>query len=374
MSAPAWPETVRRPLVERLRMLTPRLSGVRVVDRILASLGALAGIGLTGFLCAVMMDHRLDVDLPLLVAPIGASSVLAFAVPASPMAQPWAIVGGNTISALVGVAVARVIGDPMVAAAVAVALAIGAMSLLRCLHPPGGAAALTAVLGGSAVTSAGFAFAFVPMGLNSLVLVALAWVFHRGSRHSYPHRAAAVTANVHGTNDRPAEMRVGFQEADLKGALDDFGETFDIAQDDLDRLIRRVETRAFERSHGDVRCGDIMSRDVVHVDEGTGTDVALALLLDHDVRVLPVIGRGGRVTGIVGFRQLAQRGGTMIDVMSEPATGFADQAASSLLGPLTDGRHHAVLIVDWDGRLTGIVTQTDLLAALTRSGNVRLLG
>ncbi|MFG3757464.1 HPP family protein, partial [Klebsiella pneumoniae] len=80
-----------------------------------------------------------DARAPLLVASIGASAVLLFAVPASPLAQPWPIIGGNSVSALVGIVVARAIGDPLLAAAVAAALAIAVMSLARCLHPPGGA-------------------------------------------------------------------------------------------------------------------------------------------------------------------------------------------------------------------------------------------
>lgn len=77
--------------------------------------------------------------VPWLVAPIGASAVLVFGVPASPLAQPWAVVGGNTLSAMVGIACANWIGDPAVAGAVAVSLAIALMFSLRCLHPPGGA-------------------------------------------------------------------------------------------------------------------------------------------------------------------------------------------------------------------------------------------
>ena len=83
---------------------------------------------------------------PWLVAPMGASAVLIFAAPASPLAQPWAVLGGNTVSALVGTACVLLIPDPAVAGAVAVALAIGLMFQLRCLHPPGGASALLMVL------------------------------------------------------------------------------------------------------------------------------------------------------------------------------------------------------------------------------------
>ena len=106
---------------------------------------------------------------------MGASAVLLFAVPASPMAQPWPIIGGNVVSALVGIAVAKVVPDPTLAIGLAVGLAIGCMSILRCLHPPGGAAALTGVIGGPAVAAAGFMFPFVPVALNAVALVALGW-------------------------------------------------------------------------------------------------------------------------------------------------------------------------------------------------------
>src|SRR5258706_10586585 len=95
-------------------------------------------------------------NIPLLVAPMGASAVLLFAVPASPLAQPWSIIGGNLVSATVGVACAALIGNPVHAAALAVAVAVGAMFALRCIHPPSGAVALTAGLGGPAGHAMGF--------------------------------------------------------------------------------------------------------------------------------------------------------------------------------------------------------------------------
>lgn len=151
-------------------------------------------------------------------APIGASAVLLFAVPSSPLAQPWPIVGGNSISALVGVTVALFVHDPVIASGVAVALAIAAMLFTRSLHPPGGAAALTAVLGGPAVLSFGFLFLLVPVALNSTILVALGLLFHRLSWRNYPH-VHVPAASTHGTADPPATKRVGFRPEDVDTAL-----------------------------------------------------------------------------------------------------------------------------------------------------------
>ncbi len=88
---------------------------------------------------------------------MGASAVLLFAAPASPLAQPWSIVVGNGVSALMGVLSASLVPDPALAAALAVMLAIAAMFLTRSLHPPGGAVALTAVIGGEGSASSGWA-------------------------------------------------------------------------------------------------------------------------------------------------------------------------------------------------------------------------
>ncbi|WP_249122901.1 MULTISPECIES: HPP family protein [unclassified Bradyrhizobium] len=341
------------------------MPGATLRDRLIACAGALLAVGLTGAICTFGFGH--GGGAPLLVASVGASAVLLFAVPASPLAQPWAIIGGNTLSAFVGIVVARLIGDPLLAAAVAAAFAIAAMSLARCLHPPGGAVALTAVFGGPAVASAGWLFPLVPVALNCAVLVALGWLFHRFTRHAYPHRASAVV-HLHGIADRPTTLRSGFRSEDIDGALNDFGEAFDIDRADLDRLLRRVEQRALERRHGALVCADIMSRDVVVVGESAGPAAARALLIDHGMRSLPVLDRDERVVGIVGLRELSRPGARISDLMAPARTTQPQTPALRLLAPLTDGRTHAVIVVDEERRAIGVVTQTDLLAAMARAG------
>jgi CBS domain-containing membrane protein len=167
----------------------------------------------------------------LLIAPIGASAVLAFAVPASPLAQPWPIIGGNCLSALAGTAIGWAVPFAPLAAALAVPIAILVMSLARCLHPPGGAVALLAA------TASGV---LMPAVLDSALLVAAALLFHRFSGHSYPHR----TDQAQATRELAAE---GLQPSDLSRALEDLGETFDIAPEDLSLLVARAEHHAAER-------------------------------------------------------------------------------------------------------------------------------
>ncbi len=351
-------------LLDRIRDFTPRMAGANLRERAIACIGAMLGIGLAGVLSAYFAGH--GAELPLLVAPLGASAVLLFAVPASPLAQPWSIIGGNTISALVGIAIAHVVPETAIAAALAVALAIAAMSLLRCLHPPGGAASLLAVLGGPAAASFQFSFALVPVGLNSVLLVLLGLVFHRFSRHSYPHRPKPPATSPHRTADPPPQARMALTDADIDAALAEEGEAFDIAREDLQRLVRRAELAALERSTRVPRCADIMSKDVLSIRDNAPWSEAHALLLAHELRVLPVVDAEHRVVGIVELHEPDHPLQAVSEMVSDAATALPDDSMLRLIDPLTDGRHHAVVIVNGAGRLVGLVTQTDMIVALAR--------
>jgi len=109
---------------------------------------------------------------------MGASAVLLFAVPHGPLSQPWPVLGGHFVSALVGVACTKAIAQPMLAAPVAVGLAIGSMHYLRCIHPPGGATALSAVVGGEPVHQLGFHFVLTPVLWNAAVILLVALLFN----------------------------------------------------------------------------------------------------------------------------------------------------------------------------------------------------
>jgi CBS domain-containing membrane protein len=217
-----------------MSLFQPILAGATGRDRAVACLGAFLGIAIVT-VAGLMMGAS-----PALVAPMGASVVLLFVTPASPLAQPWPVIGGNVISAAFGVFVAAHVPHPALGAAIAVAGAIAIMSLARCLHPPGGAAALLPVLGGPSVAASGYGFALAPVGLDALLLVGAGIVFHRWSGHAYPHRPAPVT---------PAKSPQ-FQPEDIDAALAELGETFDVAREDLDILLQLAEQHARDRRIG----------------------------------------------------------------------------------------------------------------------------
>jgi CBS domain-containing membrane protein len=238
------------------------------------------------------------------------------------------------------------------------------MSFLRCLHPPGGAAALVAAFGGPTVASTGLLFPLIPVGFNAVLLVALGWAFHRMSGRSYPHKPVLATSSTHGTSDLPASRRAGLRPEDIDAALEKMGETFDISREDLDLLITEAERRALVRTHADLTCADIMSRDVIAIDRMADPNAARSYLLNHDIRILPVIDSERRVLGYVGFRQLLKPASRVSGMMEKAVTARPETPAMELIVPISDGSTHAVIITDAENKLRGIVTQTDLLAAL----------
>src|SRR5512147_693099 len=132
------------PLKKLIASLAHPSAPVRLTEKIVSALAAFVAMLLTGILCS-SLGHS---AVPLMIASMGASSVLLFAALHSPMAQPWPFVGGHLISALIGITCYKLIPGVFLSAALAVALAIFVMHLLNCLHPPGGATSLAMVISG----------------------------------------------------------------------------------------------------------------------------------------------------------------------------------------------------------------------------------
>ena len=153
----------------------------------ITALGAFVGLLAVALISRAVVGSA---DAPYIAAYMGAAAVLIFAAPHSPLCQPWALIVGHVSSALVGVTCYKLIPDPLLASVTAVALAIFVMQLLRCLHPPGGAAAMVAVLGGPAIHELGYWYALTPVGLNALVMLVVALLVNNAipGRH-YPARA-----------------------------------------------------------------------------------------------------------------------------------------------------------------------------------------
>lgn len=164
-------------------------------------------------------------------ASMGASVILLFAAPHGAMSQPWAVFGGHLISALIGVACARWLGaEPILAGSLAVALSLAAMYSLRCLHPPGGATALYAVLGGPAVQSLGFAYVLSPVLLDVAVLLGVAVIFN------YPFAWRRYPQVWFALKDHPARQPDMIPHSNLVYALAELDTFVDISEEDLQRI------------------------------------------------------------------------------------------------------------------------------------------
>ena len=112
--------------------------------------------------------------MPMVLASTGASAMLVLGIPHSPVSQPWPIVGGHMISAFIGMTAYYLVPNPILASSLAIGIAMLAMHFSGCMHPPGGATAVTAVIGGAAVHELGYYFVVVPVFFNSIILLSIA--------------------------------------------------------------------------------------------------------------------------------------------------------------------------------------------------------
>ena len=141
----------------------------------LSSLGAVIAIAITGWLSILS-------GIPWLMAPFGASCVLAFGVPDSPLAQPRAIVGGHWVATAVGLVVVTLFGDSWLACALGVGLALAAMQITRTVHAPAGADPLIVI-----TAHAPISYLISPVLAGSLVIVLIAWIVNNlRTARSYP--------------------------------------------------------------------------------------------------------------------------------------------------------------------------------------------
>ncbi|MCJ8519620.1 CBS domain-containing membrane protein [Pseudorhizobium tarimense] len=379
-----------------LRRLNPSIVPVSPAERIRASSGALVGILLTGLLSRMALGD--GGSFPLLIAPMGASAVLLFAAPSSPLAQPWSILGGNLVSATVGITCALLLQDPVMAASAAIAISIGLMLLLNCLHPPSGAVALTAVLSGNAIHDWGYWFVLSPVGINTLLLLASAYVFNNATGRPYPHLAPAAGHGAKAETALPAQQ-IGVVPEDLRAVLEQYGEVVNISPEELDALLHQAQIRAYERRSGEVTCGEIMSGDIETVSPQTSLRVCWKLLAQGPLKALPVVDEKSELVGIVtqtdfmrmsvlndrGTLSLRVRAGRILpsgggpkrvgEIMTRRVqSALPETKIAKLVPPMADMGLHHMPIVDDNNHVVGMVTQSDLIAALFRNSRAALLG
>ncbi len=253
------------------------------------------------------------------------------------------------------------------------------MFALRCLHPPGGAVALTAVLGGPAISQLGYGYALWPVATNSVLLLALALLFNNLMQRRYPHQPPA---QPHRTSDRPPSARLGVSRQDLEAALASQGQLLDISADDLEQILTRAQLQASRRKWGDVLCRDIMSRDVVQVRPLDSVDEAWARLIRHKVKALPVVRLDGTLAGIVSLHDffighsapdprkmpVMSTARYVADIMTRKVrVARPDTLMVDLVALFSDGGLHHMPVVNEKLEVVGMITQSDVVAALYKT-------
>ncbi|MEP3331639.1 HPP family protein [Sedimentitalea sp.] len=317
-----------------------------------------------------------------LIAPLGASAVLAFAVPNAPLAQPWSAIVGNTLSALVAVALLSVYAGAW-APPLVVGLAILTMLFARALHPPGGAVALLAALDPGPVIESGLTYALIPVGAMTALLVASAVIYNRLTDRIYPFRQIAERAK---TAD---EVRLGLSEDDLTGLLQNYRQTSNIGVVDLGRLLTAAERDAANHRFDSVTCGDIMTNNLISVTPDTDVRQVARLFRKHRIKSLPVVSVSGAFSGIIVQAdvidalvsskldlQLVSRNARMTaGTIARPAgpTSTVDTPVGPLLNRLSVQGAETVPVMNGE-RLAGVITRSDILRMLLRDARERRTG
>ena len=214
------------------RFMAIELDSVSATEKLVASLGGMLGICLIAYLSFQVTGAS---GAALIVPSMGASAVLVFAVPHGKLSQPWALFGGNLVSAVVGVSCYKLVPDTFLAASLAVGLSIGVMHLLGCIHPPGGATALAAVIGGPAIHQLGYSYVVAPILLNVTIIFSVALIFN----NFFPWRRYPAAAMMRFTEQAPpGEVKHLVDRQAVEQALADMDLVVDVTMDDLQRLLQ----------------------------------------------------------------------------------------------------------------------------------------
>lgn len=211
-------------------------------EKLISAVGAFLGIAATYWVSHWYLD---SLGALMMLASMGASAVLLFAVPHGALSQPWPVVGGHLVSAFMGISCYKVLGNSFWAAPLAVGLAVASMHYLRCIHPPGGATALTAVIGGEVVYALGFKMMLFPVFINVLVILSIAIVFNSPFKwRRYPSRFVRREQ----TAPHPPGHHPRLTQEDFAAAMQELNSLLDVTPEDLAQLFELAATHAQQKA------------------------------------------------------------------------------------------------------------------------------
>jgi len=352
-------------------------------EMIVSSLGAIVGIGLVVWVSHFFVD---DAGLPFIVASMGAAAVLLYAAPHSPLTQPWAFVGGHLISATVGVTCAQWVPDLFLASGLAVGLAISAMHQLNCLHPPGGAAALVAVVGGEQIHALGYLYVLVPVALNVCIL-ALAVAATRSLIARHQQKRSFIFYDDQ-QKDTSTANSTPFSTDDLNSALHEMHAYIDVSIEDLNQIYAHANLFAHKRELGSMTCHDMMHANIASVEFGDYLDTTWALMQMHGLKGMPVTNRVQRIIGMITVtdfqKEAAKYSGETVEkrlkkmmkrtgelssnkpevvgqLMTSPAITLSEATpVSEAISVFAENKISHIPIINDEQRLVGILLRSDI--------------
>ena len=342
----------------------------------------------------VTQSFSLSTAYPIIVASMGPSAIMLFIIPNSPLAQPWPLVGGQLVSAIVGIWSAQIVTGTALASACAVGGSVLIMLVFRCLHPPGAATALTPVMAGDPITSLGYGFVLMPVGVNVAIMLILAIVINRWLRRyeypTVPHQADDKQ-HKYNTLTQPFQ-RIGISEQDLEQALENMDVFMDVSTGDLSRLLTDVQMQNFKRYRGNITCGEIMVKNILTVEYGTEAEEAWKIMYSEKLKAMPVIDRARRVIGIITWNDFfkfinvganetfqekfwafirrtpdvtTDKPESVGHIMTKAVSVLPESAHIADLIPLMSNQgYRQIPIVNNENRLVGMVSQVNLITAL----------
>lgn len=357
----------------------PRLSfgeGIKSV------LGTAIGVGLVLSVTYVLSGHHW------MLAAVGATAIILFSMPHSPMAQPWSVFGGYLLSGGVALVVTSITTNSILGICISVALIVALMIVLKCVHPPAGAIAIFV----AAQEIDGMnAYSEIMGGilLSAALILLVATIINKILGRQYPQCLPVQPINVHKTDDEPPTIRTGITHHDLDYALKKHGTYVDVQEAELIDLYETAIDHAFSRKMNTL-CSDIMAKDVISIKKEDSLLKAWSLLHKHKIKALPVVNGEKRVIGIVTIADFLKAiaakshnpissleellsGNTRSDTNMSPVgeimtknvlTEQEGTPASTLVKKLSDLGMHHVPIVNIKEELVGMITQSDLIASM----------
>lgn len=331
------------------------------------------GVALAVAFCAWLTQEWYGSPALMVLGPLGASAVLLFAVSSGALAQPWSLLGSYCVASVCAAVVGQFLdGHALPAIALCLGSTLLLMYVLRCLHPPAGALALCLVVGGADFQGPGLAL-MLPALCGALALLGCALLYNNVTGVRYP-KPLASSSELHRTADPLPEQRAGVSPEDLRRALDEFEGFVDITPENLEELLRSTERHALRRRMGDLGAAQIMSRDLRIASPTMTVDQALAVLKRHRLRNLPVL-EANRLVGIVSVVDLigrrrrgwlpgSRRDTLLSEVMTCPVVSVEHDRHLAEVINLMSGQGLHCLPVLQDQVLVGMITQTDVIAAL----------